>query len=404
YDVFSSHGWNLWANTSPDGFLGLISPAVFVVAPVLVSNNLIRGQSFSSPSFQNFVVYGVVALGSVAWITVLLRRRYLWLAGLPLAALMVFNATQWFGAWSTSVADEYIMSPPAAAIVKQVAHEATAGDEVVASQGFSGIFAGRADIFVLINSAVIPIRSHTVWFVVSVSPGIDTASGTQTEETLGTIEQLPGIETLYSNEDGLDVWRWHPPAGTASVALATLGSHFPVWMDPGPDVVPITTGPPSNWSVKTDGVTSYLVVGDWFQLEPGRYVATLRLRSNVPVTPEVWDLTGAERIIAGTVVRTRHARDISLPFVVPGNPADYNHPGAEAPAGTGWYRLLGNQGSPEPPTIEVRVWVPAGAVARAWWVSVAPAAPPRPAASRTRSPTPSPSSATRPTTPTRPHP
>jgi uncharacterized membrane protein len=375
YDVVASHGWNLWANTSPDGFAGLLSPALLVVALPLLANNLIRGEAFSYPSFQNYVAYGFVALGSVAWVVVLMRRRHLWLLGAALAGLMVWNAVGWFGAWSAGVADEYMVPAPVATLVKQVAHEAAAGDEVVTSNGFGGLFAGRSQIFVLINSAVIPIRSHTVWFVLSTNPGIDTQSGTQSDEAIGTIEELPGVETLDDDVDGTYVWRWHPPAGVRSLALATTESHYPVWMDPGPDVVAITSTPPSGWSVSTDGKTSYLVVGDFFQLEPGRYVATVRIQADGPVTPEVWDDAGPgpERILAGKVVRPRRARDVRLPFAVPGNPADYNHPGAEAPAGSGLFRLLGNQGSPLPPTIEIRVWVPPGAIARAWWVSITPA-------------------------------
>jgi hypothetical protein len=372
YDVVASHGWNLWANTSPDGFVGVLSPALFVVALPLLTNNLIRGQSFSYPSFQNFVVYGVVALGSVAWVVVLLRRKYLWVVGVALAGLMVWNAVGWFDAWSSGVGSPPL-EPGAVALVKEVAHEATAGDEVVASDGFGGMFAGRSQIYILINSAVIPIRSRTVWFVLSVQPGIDTASGTQTDEAMGTIEQLPGIETLDTDEDGIYVWRWHPPAGTRSVALATPESHYPLWMTPGPDVVAITSTAPSDWSVSTDGHTTYLVVGDYFQLEPGRYVATVRIQADGPVTPEVWNDSGGESIIAGEVVTPLRAEDVRLPFVVAGNPASYNHPGPEAPLGSGLFRLLGNQGSPLPPTIEIRVWVPPGAIARAWWVSIVPA-------------------------------
>ena len=372
YRVLANHAWNLWANTSPAGFVGLLGPAVLVVALPLLANNLIRTQTgFSLPGFQNFPLYGFVALGSVAWVVVLLRRRRLWVLGAVLAGLMSWNAVGWFDAWSSGVGGP-VESPAATALVKRLAHEIPAADEVVAAESFVGMFAGRAHVYAYINSDVIPITSPVVWFVLSTVPGTNGASGSETDDAIGTIEELPGVQTLEHDVGGVEVWRWHPRPGTRPIGLGTLESHYPLWMAPPPDVVAFTSGPPKRWHVRTDGKTVYLVLGDFFQLEPGRYAATLRLQSRTPITAEVWDLIGVERILAGKVVTPVRASNVTLHFVVPGSAAQYQQPSPLVEGGSGLFRLLPATAGPMPPTIELRVWVPPGTLARAWWVSIEP--------------------------------
>ncbi len=192
----------------------------------------------------------------------------------------------------------------------------------------------------------------------------------EVHDALGTIEQLPGIETVTLDVRGVYVRR--PRAGARPIGLETPGSQYPLWMTPEADVDIFTQGPPKIWHIRTDGRTSYLVLGDFFQLEPGHYVARMRLQSKSAITPEVWwdSAPTGERIIAGEVVTPVRATNVSLRFTVPGTAAQYQQPLPVSEAGSGLFRLLLASGSPQPPTIELRVWVPQGALARAWWVSI----------------------------------
>ncbi len=378
--VIASHGWNLWANTSPDGFVGLFGPALLLVALPLLTNNLLRGQSFSYPSFQNFVVYGAVALGTVAVVVALLRRRRLWPLGVLLAAGVVWNAGGWFGAWFSTTSSYVQVSPAAARLVERVASQARPGDEIVASQGVIGLLAGHPEVQGFLGPTVAPVRSRTVWFVLSETQGVQVASPTETVEAIESVSHLRGVHALDVDVDGIWVYRWHPPAGVRWLRLGGIGSRFPVWMFPGPQVVARTTGPPDSWSVGTDGHTVYLVVGDFFQLPPGRYVARVRMRSDVPVTAEVWSDAMPERILGAVTATPIRPQNLRIAFSV----AKPRSPALRTPlsGGPGWFRIDPDSSSPLQPTVEVRVWVPQGAVARAWWTSITPVRVPtqRPAA------------------------
>ncbi|HTX00194.1 MAG TPA: DUF2079 domain-containing protein [Acidimicrobiales bacterium] len=372
--VIESHGWNLWANTSPDGFVGLFTPAFFLAAPALLANNLLRSQAFSYPSFQNFVVYGSVALGTVAVVATLLRRRWLWALGLVLAAAVLYNAAGWSNAWFSLTADEWThMSPDSAAVVKQIAHEAKAGDEVVASQGYLGIFAGRQQVYSFSGPLVVPIRSRTVWFVLSPTQGLQVATHAETYEAIDRIVHLPGVQTIEAGDNDIWVYRWHPPAGVRSLSLGEPGAAFPIWMVPGGNAAAITEGPAAGWgvaSIDTDQLGpagGYLFTADFFQLPAGRYEAEVRYQSDVPVTPEVFD-DNDSKIIAGppSGIEALHPRVVRMYFSI-GAPRVVPAP----LAGSGWYR-----DEPIPTiklaTVSVQIWMPPNALVRAWWTAIRP--------------------------------
>jgi hypothetical protein len=292
-----------------------------------------------------------------------------------LAAAVLANAAGWSRAWFSTTAGEWVhMSAGSAAVVKQAAHEAAASDEVVASQGFLGVFAGRQQVYSFSGPIVVPIRSHTVWFVVSPTQGLQVATQAETFEALDTIARLPGVQALEVDDNDVWVYRWHPPAGTRSVALGEPGSPYPIWMVPGPDGVALTAGPASSWGVSsTTDIPSpeggYLFTADFYQLLPGRYEAEVRYQSDGPVTPEVYD-DNTSTIIAGppSGVTQRRPRVFRLYFDVPA-PAG---PIPESITGSGLYR-----DEPIPTikraTVSVQIWMPPGAIVRAWWSAIRPA-------------------------------
>jgi hypothetical protein len=363
FGVLRSHGWNLWANTSPDGLVGVLSPAFFLVAPPLLANNLLHTQAFSNPNFQNFVAYGSVALGSVAVVVTLLRRRRAWVLGGALAAAMVLNAAGWFHAWFASTYTTWLrMSSGAAATVERVASEAGAGDEVVASQGFVGALAGRPLTYALLGTNVIPIRSRTVWFLFSYTEGIETASAAQTIESIDTVSRLPGVELLDANVNGIYAFRWNPPRGTSSLVLGAIGAQ----RLPGPAVVALTSPAAVARAAGHDPNGSELVAGDDFWVPAGSYAATVRLQARGPVVVEVWD-EPTRRELGAAVVSPLHAQDVRIPFGVQVPPV---YPPGVA-VGSGLFRYLVN--GPQPSRlVEVSVIVQNAARASASWTAVSP--------------------------------
>jgi hypothetical protein len=297
----------------------------------------------------------------------------LWVLGVLLAAAVLVNAAGWSNAWFSSTADEWThMSSGSAAVVKQAAHEAAAADEVVASQGFLGVFAGRQQVYSFSGPIVVPVRSRTVWFVLSPTQGLQVATQAETFEAIDTIVHLPGVQAVEIDDNDVWVYRWHPPAGTRSVALGEPGSPYPIWMVPGANGTPLTSGPASGWSVSSSGqigpAGAYLFTADFFQLPPGRYEAEVRYQSDNAVTPEVYNDNTAT-IIAGPAhaVTQLRARVFRMYFTVPAPKS------VPAPiTGTGLYR-----DEPIPTiklaTVSVQIWMPPGALVRAWWSAIRPA-------------------------------
>ncbi len=368
--VVSSHGWNLWANTSPSGLVGLLTPAFFLAALPMLPNNLLDTQTFSQPGFQNFVVYGPLAVGSVAVVAALLRRRRAWALGVVLAIAMAANAIGWLHAWFPSVRNFVRVSPAAAAVVAQVTREAGPGDQVVASQGFVGPLSGRAEVQALTKPIVVPVGRRTVWFVLSSSAGIQTAPRAETLEAINTVAHLPGVQALHVDDAGVWVYRWHPRGGTRRIALGWPGAPFPVWMFPDPGVVAETAGPPARWSLSSHGRAAYLVAGDQFEVEPGLYVATVRLRCNRQLLAEVWADALAQPMLGWTRATPSRVTNLRIFFAVPGSDA----PTPGAVVGSGLFRFHA-AGARRLVVVEVRVFVPGGSTARAWWSAVSPQAP-----------------------------
>jgi len=374
YHVFAEHGWNLWAAISPGGAIGVLGPGLLLVAPTLLANNLLNTEVFSYPGFQSFCVYGAVALGSVGAIAALLRRRRLWVLGSLLAVATLANAAAWCEDWIRTTGPQWIhLTPPTPGILRVFASLIKPGDEVVASQGFVGLFAGHQQVYSFSGPEILPVRAKYIWFVLSPDEGLETASSSTTLEAIDDATRLPGVETLAANLDGIWVYLWEPPAGASAVSLGEPGDPYPIWMDPGSGGVAVTSGPGTRWGVESDGRAGDLFTAD-FQLSPGSYLATIDLRSDGPVIPEVWDL-GTGRLLASDRqgVRAPHGEVVRLGFTVSAPPPPPPHPD-----GSGLWRyqpIVGGSGA----NVEVQLWNP-GTSAEAWWAAVAPA--PAPGARR----------------------
>ncbi len=365
--VIATHGWNIWANISPDGLFGILSVAGFFMSvPTLLVNNLLKIQGFSYPSFQNYVMYPFIALGSVGIVALLLRRRRLWPLGCVLAAVMMINLGGWFSTWFFTTANRWVLiDPTAAALVKSVAHDASAQDEVVSSQGFIGLFAGRRDVYSLSGPVIVPVRSKTIWFVFSASQGIETANQDETVHAVTQVQMLPGAQMLDST-DGVWVLRWHPPRGWRTVRLAVPGDPTPAWLTPGSAGRSVTAGPPISWHVTSTGAAGSVLANDYWPEQPGRYVARISYVASAPVTLGVWNQSTQTMITSRLVQGGGVRRSASIIFTLSGGP-----PPVAGPAGSGLFRFAAIPAS-SVPTVSVVVGNPSRARVSVWWESVGP--------------------------------
>jgi hypothetical protein len=356
--VLSTHGWNIWANLAPEGLLGILTvPGFLLAVPTLLTENLLQVQAFSYPSFQSFVAYCFVAVGSVLVVAFLLRRRALWPFGVIAVAAVAADLGGWASVWLPATPARWVLTDAlGASIVTQVAREAAPTDEVVASQGFVGVFAGRSQVYPFSGPTVVPLRSSTVWFVLSPDQGPEAASPDQTMEAVSTLQQLPGAREVTA-DDGVYVFRVRPPSGLRSLALAEPGAHLPAWVATGPAGFAETGGPPATWHAAPTGSRGYVVANDYFTEAPGSYAGRVRLRANVVPIVEVWDVY-AHRLVGKAVVRPRrHAGTITVTvhFALPPRDAATEPPPPPSSVGSGIFRYSPNAPAAGP-VVSIEVW------------------------------------------------
>jgi hypothetical protein len=223
---------------------------------------------------------------------------------------MVLNAAGWFDAWfGASTTDWVRLSAGSAAVVERVASEARAGDEVVASQGFVGVFAARSQVYGFFGTNAVPVRSRTVWFVFSFTEGIETATPTQTIEAIDTVSRLAGVETLEVDDNGIYVYRWNPPGDVSSIVLGAPGTQTAL----GPVVVALGEPRRPALGTITRKPSSSFAGGVDFYVPAGSYVATVRLQGRGPVLVRVWNESSG-REVGSAVVRRAGTEDVRIPF------------------------------------------------------------------------------------------
>jgi hypothetical protein len=215
----------LRADLAGGGFLGALHPWTFgVVGVVVMEAGLQESPAFLVP-FQTLpaVVFATTGTGMVL---------------------------DWLGRWTSSGADRVLPArlrlrsvAAVAGAVAVVVAVATLGpraqpgwpqpagasqaltsvdralgpdDQVVASFGIVGRFAGRREIEALLNPTNVPLRAHRVVFVFSPTIGNMPTAGYQ-EQAAARVQALGG-QAIVETRD-VQAYAWTPPAGTRSVSL-----------------------------------------------------------------------------------------------------------------------------------------------------------------------------------------
>jgi uncharacterized membrane protein len=344
-----AHGIDIWANLAPGGLIGMASPWVLGLAlPSLLANNLIRGDLFAQPLFQNGLLYVIVPLGTV-FVLVWLHRRWPRIA-LGLGALVIANAIVWTAVWLPQVPLRWLhVSSGAAAVLAEADAVIPSSAEVVASQGVVGRFSDRLLVYAVYTpEQEIPLRSQDTWWVVAPSVGIETES---TAEGSALVADLAGPlhADLVAHGSGIWIFHWTPPAGIHSVRVPPATSTSPAWLFAGSAGTPNVTGIPSSWQLTSDGQIGYVLSGDYWLSLPGNYEATVVLGCTTPVRVEVWNVTASVLLAEDTVSSTIGSETISMPVdATQGYPQSFFD-------GWGPFHVVS---APPPPgnQLEIRVW------------------------------------------------
>ena len=294
----------LYWSISPEGVIGVASPWAIVVAPLVLFEGALWGTNqplflTTNSTFQAFVAYLFVSVGSI-WVSAYLvtrRSNVVRLFGAALLCAAVLNSVGYALTWIPETSSQWLrVSAPSARLLARVAAEIPASDEVVVSQGVEGMFAARKLLY-RIDARQAPIRAGNVWFVVAPSQGIEVQPEYDALATVARLATLPDIR-LVAASAGVWVLRWRPPHRARSINLSA-GSNLPLpaWTSPGTAGRPELYGPTQNWHVSGSGAVGYVVSGDYWQLDPGRYTVSSRLASSTPVNLEVWDASAGRLLV-----------------------------------------------------------------------------------------------------------
>jgi hypothetical protein len=357
--LWANHA-NLWGSVSAAGLLGLVwIPALIPSLFVLVQGGFFQGASL--PGFQNILVGGLVAVGTVALCSMLAsrlgqgRRWILWIV----LALLGLNTIVWGAVWFPKLGDQWLnVSPQAAAALRTVQARIDPNDEVVASQGVSGAFAARQWAYSIVNPRT-PIQVQAprkVWFIFTPFDGAETVPSSSTLAMVKMLSQYHGMHLVV---DSGDVWafEWVPPQGLRKFVLAVPKVPRPaVWTLIGIAGRAVIGKTPSESHATSNGKTGYVIDRDLWREPKGRYRVSTRISASALTNVEIWDDTTNTLLHRVVLTHTHGIERVNLTVTL-------NRTGAQpAIAGTALWsiRPLVTPGD----DLELRVWTagPAGSV------------------------------------------
>jgi hypothetical protein len=215
--LWSKHH-NTWENLASGGLIGAVFACLLPLAFVVVAtNDLTHGYLFTEPGFQSIVLYVIVPVGTIGLLGALARRWRMVagvLAGLALAQSLYITSST-----APRVEPYWLhVSPSTAATLNQILPRIPASDQVLASWGVVGRFAGRKDIQSLFGHDSEPLDGGTVWIVVSPVQGVVTMTPQESAQFITELETRYHARLMVT---GGDVWafRWTPPHGLRSLPV-----------------------------------------------------------------------------------------------------------------------------------------------------------------------------------------
>jgi hypothetical protein len=363
--ALASKWTDMWSNLAPTGLLGVFFvPLLPVIVIVMLADNLWPALNFAAPIFQNLPLYLLVPAGTVAvlgWV----RRRHRRTA-VVLSGLVVAQALAWTAVWVPQVPAQWLRVPSGtAATLAATKAMIPPGAEVVASQGVAGRFSDRAIMYALLDPGSVPVAGET-WFIIDPTAGIETET---TASAMAFIGELAGPlrATLVTHTNGVWVFRWSPPGGSARIPVPGNLAPLQAWTSPGAAGRAVLIGPVSYWYATATGARGYVTNGLEWLVPPGRYLAKVQLATSGPVNVEVWDDTGNVLLARQTVPDSGGAVNVSLPVDAR---TEYHASGQFS--GLGPFHV--NWVPPRPgERLEVRVWSPGATRVHVYGADLIPA-------------------------------
>lgn len=345
------HRLDIWANVSPGGVVGLASPwALGLALPVLLADNLVLGNTFAQPLFQNVLLYVMVPLGTILVLVPIYIRWQKVAVGV--AAVAAVNALAWSAIWGPEIPTTWLRVPAgSAAVLSRADAMIPKSAEVVASQGVAGRFSDRSLLHLLITPGqVIPLRGTESWWVIAPRIGIELVPSIDQSDLVAELAG-PLHAHLALRGHGIWVFRLKLPTTARSLTLPRAPAELPGWLFPGPAGTPLIGGPPSSWTLASSGRTGYVLSGDYWREPAGMFIATVRLATQVPLNVEVWNVTGNVLLARRSILPGRGFQTITIQVE---SDRIYR---PDISSGWGPYQKL-SVPRPSGNRLEIRVWSP----------------------------------------------
>jgi hypothetical protein len=353
---------DLLANLLPSGLLGIFDVTVLpLILIVVLESFLFPGVQIAEPIFQNIPIYIVLPVGTVAVLCRLAGRHRR--IALLLAGVIVVQCFGWTFAWGSRTSFQWLKVPSSAAATLSAVRARIPGSaEVIAGQGVNGAFSDRKYIYqVSWPGTYLPVKRKDVWFVITPLVGIQTLT---TAAQMDLISELAGPlqARLVVHENGIWVFRWHPPEGVYEVRMPGIPKDVSKWDQPAPLAAwaspgaagrDMTSGPVGDWHVSSTGDRGYVVEGLAWQMAPGEYRAYVTMSASGPVNMEVWNDTPGNAVLLARrhLTAIKDIESVAMPVNATKAYSAHAYPG--------WGIFRANFVTPFPgERLEVRVWSP----------------------------------------------
>jgi hypothetical protein len=304
-DKIAAHWDLLYANLSPGGFAGLISPLTGVPVALTLFENLMSSTPanlYIGPGNENGPIYALMAPG-LAWLLAWIYQRFGARPAMGLALVAAANVAGWFCVSYPGIAARWGRVPEDdLGQIARIGRFANVDDEVIASQSFVGAFAGRRSLYAFLPGESVPLRERRTFVVLLAGDGVP-----QSYAAIATVATFPHARILYQSND---LWAFEIDRTTPGALV------FPRAASAIPGYVLATDYGQRDFAAHTISTqhapaSGYLARGAYWWLPPGAYVAHALVESDAPVELEAWDY-----FIDRPVARARFARGgpLAMPF------------------------------------------------------------------------------------------
>ncbi|OLZ10232.1 DUF2079 domain-containing protein [Sulfobacillus thermosulfidooxidans] len=359
------HRLNLYANLSPTGMLGLVSPwALPLYAATVIISNLSSGYLFGVPGFQNVMFYMVGTVGTFQVVSALWSKIHSQRIRKGILVIILLNSVGWAAVWIPQLPRHWVRVTPDAAQTLGKIHAMIPSDaEVIAPQGLMGRFANRIWLFNMGGHSQYkyPVKTRTVYIVMAPYDGVHFTSLQTQASWLNALAHNHHAHLIFGAHN---VYLWKVESYGPFITLPHRQSHLPAWPFNPTAGYQVDAGQPKRWYLTLRKHAGGNVLDKDYWREPeGPYLVSVTLSSWEPTSIQVWDATTGHLLLQRDTPTTNGIK-VTYHF-----PFDFYQAGpANVFAGLGPWRISPAKGLLN--ELEIRVYAKSGGIVNIYAIGI----------------------------------